>query len=53
MSEQSNSNILEFGVSIYDECERHENCVVEVWKNSVTGEVSVGWWENEDDDSGN
>ena len=23
--------------NIFDECERHENCAVEVWKNSVTG----------------
>ena len=31
----------------YDVCERHENCTVEVWRNSKTGEVSIGWWENE------
>lgn len=33
--------------NIFDECERHDNCVVEVWRNSITGEVSVGWWEND------
>ena len=33
--------------NIFDECERHDNCVVEVWRNSVTGEVSVGWWPND------
>ena len=31
----------------YDECEVHENCTVEVWRNSKTGEVSIGWYENE------
>ena len=37
-------------VPIYDLCEKHENCTVEVWKNSVTGEVSVGWYENKGGD---
>ena len=47
MSEYSNSSILSADIPIYDECERHDNCVVEVWRNSITGEVSVGWWEND------
>ena len=34
-------------LSLYDVEEIHENCTVQVWRNSVTGEVSVGWWENE------
>ena len=34
-------------VNIYDKCERYENCTVEVLTNSVTGEVSVGWWRND------
>lgn len=29
---------------LYDIEEVHENCTVEVWKNSVTGEMSVGWY---------
>ena len=29
----------------YDEVEIHENCTVQILKNSRTGEVSVGWWE--------
>lgn len=32
--------------ALYDEEEIHENCTVQVLRNSVTGEVSVGWWEN-------
>ncbi len=32
--------------SLYDEQERHENCTVEIWRNSLTGEVSIGWWKN-------
>lgn len=32
--------------NIYDQEEVHENCTVQIWKNSQTGEVSIGWWEN-------
>ena len=37
-------------ISIYDECEIHTNCTVEILRNSVTGEISIGWWENEEED---
>ena len=30
----------------FDVEERHENCTVQILKNSVTGAESVGWWEN-------
>ena len=33
--------------NIFDMVERHENCTVEILTNSVTGEVSIGWWEND------
>ena len=26
--------------------ELHTDCTVQVLRNSVTGECSVGWWEN-------
>ena len=32
---------------LYDECEIHRNCTVEVWRNSQTGETSVGWYDEE------
>lgn len=31
---------------LYEEVERHDNCTVQVLKNTVTGELSVGWWIN-------
>ena len=31
--------------NIFDVVEEHENCFVQVLKNSVTGEISVGWRE--------
>ena len=33
--------------NIFDEEEIHENCTVQILKNSVTGEISIGWWEND------
>lgn len=32
---------------IYDITETHPDCTVQVLKNSTTGAVSVGWWENQ------
>ena len=34
-------------IGIYDQEEIYPNCTVQIWKNSVTGECSVGWWKNE------
>ena len=34
-------------LSLYDVEETHYNCTVQIWKNSATGDVSIGWWENE------
>ena len=33
-------------INVYDEREVHNNCTVEIWKNTKTGRVSVGWYEN-------
>ena len=33
--------------NIFDEEEIHNNCTVQILHNTVTGETSVGWWENE------
>lgn len=33
-------------INVFDECEIHTDCTVEIWRNSVTGQVSIGWWEN-------
>ena len=32
--------------NIYDKEETYPNCTVQVLTNTVTGDVSVGWWEN-------
>ena len=45
-------DIILDSVSIYDEEEIHTNCTVQILRNSVTGDVSVGWWKNEEEDDG-
>lgn len=38
---------IEVKTNIFDEVEMYSNCTVQVLTNTVTGEVSVGWWPNE------
>lgn len=33
-------------LNMFDDEEIHENCTVQVWKNTATGETSIGWWQN-------
>lgn len=43
-----NNGHIQYSTIIYDQEEIHENCTVQIWKNSATGEVSIGWWENQE-----
>lgn len=38
--------ITHIETNIFDIEEIYPNCTVQVLCNSVTGEVSVGWWKN-------
>lgn len=38
---------LEVEMNVYDEEEIHTSCTVQIWRNSRTGEESIGWWPNE------
>lgn len=33
--------------NVYDKVEEHENCTVQILRNTVTGEYSFGWRKNE------
>lgn len=46
--ERMNDNEQIIATNVFDECEIHENCTVEIWKNSTTGEISIGWYENKE-----
>lgn len=35
-------------INIYDEEEIFPGCTVQVLRNSYTGQISVGWWRNEE-----
>ena len=35
-------------MNVYNQVEIYHNCTVQVLTNSITGEVSVGWWRNEE-----
>lgn len=36
-------------VNIFDKEEIYPNCTVQVLTNTITGDVSVGWWENDEE----
>lgn len=38
-------------VPFFDQEEIFTNCTVQVLTNSTTGEVSIGWWQNETEES--
>lgn len=33
--------------NIFDKEEIYRDCTVQVLTNTVTGEVSIGWWQND------
>ena len=39
---------VEIAMNMYDQEEEYPNCTVQIWKNSETGERSIGWWKNDD-----
>lgn len=41
-----NNNII-VATNLFNECETHHNCTVEIWKNTYTNEISIGWFEVE------
>lgn len=40
-------NNVDVDMNIYDQEEIYENCTVQIWSNSKTGKVSIGWWRND------
>jgi len=41
---------VELSTGIFDEEEVHHNCLVQIWRNSETGEESIGWKPEEPDE---
>lgn len=47
---ETQNDILAVEANVFDQEEIYPNCTVQILTNSVTGEVSVGWWRNEETD---
>lgn len=47
--EIAHGSIVKIETCFYDQVETYENCTVQVLTNTATGDVSVGWWKNEED----
>ena len=35
-------------IGIYDVVEEYPNCTIQILRNSITGEESIGWFNNDD-----
>ena len=46
------NDVLKVETNIFDKREVFTDCTVEVLTNTVTGEVSVGWWQNSNPPAG-
>ena len=44
------NEINDIKFEIYDEEEIIPHCTVQILRNSVTGEVSIGWWREEEEE---
>ena len=40
-------DIVKVETNVFDKEEIYRDCTVQVLTNTVTGEVSVGWWQND------
>ena len=47
LEKQEGKKPITVETNIYDTEEIHHGCTVQVLRNSVTGDVSVGWWKEE------
>ena len=42
--------LVKVETNLFDKEEIYQNCTVQILTNTVTGEVSVGWWKNDRED---
>lgn len=50
LEKQEGKKPIAVETNIYDQEEIHHNCTVHVLRNSVTGDVSVGWWKEKEEE---
>lgn len=39
--------IEKINTNIFDEEEIYTDCTVRILRNSITGEIDIGWWQND------
>ena len=40
-------DLVKVETNIYDQVEEYPDCTVQILRNSITGEISIGWWPND------
>lgn len=48
LEKQEGKKPIAVETNIYDTEEIHHGCIVQILRNSVTGETSVGWWKEKE-----
>lgn len=49
LEKQEGKKPITVETNIYDTEEIHHGCIVQILRNSVTGDTSVGWWKEKSD----
>lgn len=39
-------NFTSIATNLFDKEETYTNCTVQILTNTITGEMSIGWWRN-------
>ena len=42
------NDIVNIETNMFDKCTIYTNCIVEIWENTITKEISVGWYKTDD-----
>ena len=48
LEKQEGKKPIAVETNIYDQEEIHHGCAVQILRNSVTGDVSIGWWKEKE-----
>lgn len=49
---QNDEKINVESINLFDEEEIIHNCTIHILRNSVTGEISIGWWPEDEPPKG-
>ena len=46
--DKEETDIVEVETNLFDKCTTITNCTIEILENTITHEISVGWYKTED-----